>query len=74
MNVIVCCEYRFLSTPDGQIWTRSAFTHEFWQRYLHVFTQVTILARVESVERAEKDWHKVTGDHVSIRPLPIIWD
>ncbi|ALS98654.1 glycosyltransferase family 4 protein [Lacimicrobium alkaliphilum] len=70
MKLIVCCEYRFLQTPDGQVWTRSAFTNSFWQRYLQVFSELTILARVEQAEQAEQNWHKVTGPGVSITALP----
>lgn len=70
MKLIVCCEYRFLQTSDGLLWTRSAFAYSFWQRYLQAFDKVTILARVEQVEQAEQNWHNVTGPGVSISALP----
>ena len=34
MNVIVAIEHRFVSTPDGAVWTESQFPHSFWRRYL----------------------------------------
>ncbi|GAB3023398.1 glycosyltransferase family 4 protein [Bowmanella dokdonensis] len=70
MRVIVSCEFRFLGTPDGQIWTSSAFAYGFWQRYLTVFTEVAVLARVKPVDAAEPDWQKVTGPQVQMIALP----
>lgn len=70
MKLILCCEYRFLQTPDGQVWTSSAFTYSFWQRYLTAFSHLSVLARVQQVETAKADWHKVTGPQVSIIALP----
>ncbi|MDF2179790.1 glycosyltransferase [Aliiglaciecola sp. CAU 1673] len=70
MQVIVSCEFRFYQTPDGQVWTPNAFHYGFWDRYLQVFSQVKILARVLAVEQAQSDWQKVTGERVSLLPMP----
>ena len=49
MRVIVTTEHRFDRTPDGVIWTASAFPLSFWSRYLQVFDQVRVVARVRDV-------------------------
>ncbi len=59
-----------MQTPDGQVWTSSAFSRAFWQRYLQVFSEVTILARVTPVDVSESNWHPVTGSGVNLSPLP----
>ena len=45
-TVHVCLEERFIRTPDGNTWTSNAFGNDFWKRYLDVFDEVAIIARV----------------------------
>ena len=70
MNVMVSCEFRFFQTPDGNVWTTSAFQYEFWLRYLTAFKHVTVLARVKQVETVNNDWKLSNGDNVSFFNLP----
>lgn len=70
MNLMVSCEFRFYQTPDGQVWTPSSFQHEFWLRYLNVFDQVIVIARVKKVKSVYKNWRLSSGDNVSFFPLP----
>ena len=70
MNVMVSCEFRFFQTPDGNVWTSSAFQYDFWLRYLTSFNQVTVLARVKNVELAEPDWQLANGHNVNFFNLP----
>ncbi|MBE0660345.1 MAG: glycosyltransferase [Bryobacteraceae bacterium] len=70
MKLVVTCEHRFSRTPDGVVWTNAAFCHSFWQRYLSVFEEVSILARVCEATAASPDWARVTGPGVSVFPLP----
>ncbi|MDN4502880.1 glycosyltransferase [Alteromonadaceae bacterium BrNp21-10] len=70
MKVIVTCEFRFMRTADGQVWTTSAFPYFFWQRYLSVFDEVQIVARIQDVATRDAGWQRVTGDRVTARGLP----
>lgn len=70
MQVIVSCEFRFYQTADGQVWTPNAFDYGFWQRYLKIFSAVKILARVSAARQAEPGWQRVTGEGVSLLPMP----
>ena len=70
LELIVTCEFRFFKTPDGQVWTTSAFQYGFWQRYLTTFEQLKVVARVQNVEHAEEDWKLSSGDNVSFCCLP----
>lgn len=70
MNLVVILEHRFDCTPDGQLWTQTAFAYAFWQRYLTVFDHVRVVARVRDVARVPSDWQRADGEHVSFAPVP----
>lgn len=70
MDLVVTCEFRFLQTPDGEVWTTSAFQYQFWQRYLEVFPHLTVVARIKPVAKAEPSWRKSSGDKVRFVALP----
>ncbi len=50
MNVIVTTLEHFYKTPDGRIYPYCFGNYTFWQRYLGVFDQVVVNARVRAVE------------------------
>lgn len=70
MEIIVTCEFRFYQTPDGRVWTTSAFSRPFWDRYLAVFDFVTVVARVKYCSEQNAQWKRVDGDNVNIVCLP----
>jgi len=70
MNLILALEYRFLRTPDGSHWSTTLYPHSFWSRYLSVFDQLSILARVHDVPAKVDSWKRVDGDRVSFVPIP----
>jgi len=70
MKVMVAFEHRFLRTREGTIHTRSTFDHGFLSRYLQVFDEVVVLARVEDVDSARSDMPRADGPGVSFHPLP----
>lgn len=70
MNLVVALEYRFESTPDGKIWTQTQFPYRFWLRYLEVFEQVRVVARVRQVLSVPADWQRADGAGVSFAAVP----
>jgi glycosyltransferase involved in cell wall biosynthesis len=70
MKVVIALEARFDRTPDGAIWTLVAFAYSFWKRYLDVFDQVCVVARVRDVSDVPSDWQRVDGEGVSCFPVP----
>ena len=70
MNVIVAIEHRFASTPDGAVWTESQFPHSFWMRYLEVFDQVRVVARVRKVASVSPMWKRADGERVLFVTVP----
>ena len=69
-NLIVVLEHRFRQTPDGKLWTLTMFPYKFWQRYLEVFDQVRIVARVCDIKSVPPNWQRVDGERVSFVPIP----
>jgi len=70
MNVCVAIEHRMLRTPDGAVWTQMAFPYSFWTRYLEVFSQVTMLTRVQDVPTVPPEWIRADGDGVRCLGVP----
>ncbi|MEM7552771.1 MAG: glycosyltransferase [Cyanobacteria bacterium P01_A01_bin.84] len=70
MNVVVTLEHRFATTPDGKVWTQTAFPYTFWKRYLAVFDSVRIVARSRKVKSVPSDWKRVDGTMVSFVSIP----
>jgi glycosyltransferase involved in cell wall biosynthesis len=70
MRVLVSLEHRFHRTPDGAVWTQTAYRYDFWRRYLEVFDGVQVLARVLDVPSAEPDWHQADGAGVGFAAVP----
>ena len=70
MDLFVTLEHHFDRTPDGALWTQTQFAYPFWTRYLAVFEQVRVVARVRRVSSVPSDWVRADGAHVSFQPLP----
>jgi glycosyltransferase involved in cell wall biosynthesis len=69
-TVAVVLEHRFCRTPDGTVWTQTTFPYAFWQRYLEVFDQVRVIARVQPVEQVPLDYKAATGPGVDFAEVP----
>jgi glycosyltransferase involved in cell wall biosynthesis len=70
MDLVVALDFRFQATPDGSVWTSTAFAHSFWTRYLDVFDRVRIVARAASLHAPQPGDHRVDGEGVSVCQVP----
>jgi len=70
MRITVTLEHRFHSTPNGNLWSQTMFSYDFWLRYLEVFDHVNIVARVLPAADLKGDWKRVDGEGVSYTPVP----
>ncbi|MFF5230796.1 glycosyltransferase family 4 protein [Dactylosporangium sp. NPDC000521] len=64
------CEQRYLRTPDGRVWSTTGAAYDFWQRYLAVFDEVRVVARVADSAGRPPDAERVDGEHVTVHPVP----
>lgn len=70
MNLVVTLEHRFERTPDGRVWTRTAFPYAYWTRFLGTFETVRAVARVQDSPAPQEGWMRVDGPRVSFRGIP----
>jgi glycosyltransferase involved in cell wall biosynthesis len=70
MRVLLTSDARFERTPDGAIWGPPACGHALWMRYLSVFSQVMVAARVRSVPRPSAGCVVASRSDVRFWPLP----
>jgi glycosyltransferase involved in cell wall biosynthesis len=70
MKVVISIEQRFDRTPDGKVWTQTTCAYPFWTRYLEVFDQVSVFARIRDVPIVPADWKQADGERVSFAPVP----
>src|ERR1035438_3691529 len=71
MKLLLLFDHRFFRAQDGQIFSDKAYSHRFFQsRYLRVFDEVSILARVADVELAEPHGEATEGVGVKVLVLP----
>lgn len=70
MVLMVAIEDHFLRGPDGFVYTKGTFGYDFWKRYLEVFEQVKVLARVRSCNPLPGEIKRANGSGVLFHDLP----
>lgn len=70
MRVMVALENRFLKTTNGNIYSTTVCDYTFWRRYLQVFDEVVVLARVADISEEKLEKPFANGPNVSFLPLP----
>lgn len=70
MRLIVTSEERFARSADGSIWTRGACASRFWLRYLEVFQEVIVVARIINRDVISEEWRRSDRPGVTFWALP----
>ena len=70
MRIAVTLESRFVKTPDNSFWCGGTFDYHFWKRYLDVFDQVLVVARVKDVNVQPEGFRRIDGPGVTVFPIP----
>ncbi|MCU1308722.1 MAG: glycosyl transferase group 1 [Acidobacteriaceae bacterium] len=70
VRVLIALEYHFLSRADGHIYTSAPPNYAFWRRYLGVFEEVVVLARVGQTTNPMPLDQRADGPGVTFQPLP----
>lgn len=70
MKLLVVLEAVFEQTSDGRLWTSGTFTPTFFARYLTVFSQVIVGARVRQVPAVPADHVLLDDPRVTFAPVP----
>lgn len=70
MRVLVATEQHFAHGEDGGVYVNGPAGHTFWTRYLQVFDEVGVLARVAGAGPVPARARPAGGPGVSFFPLP----
>lgn len=69
MRLLVASDAHLFRTRDGKYWARSIYGYDFWRRYLQVFNNVKVVARVKQTENIG-NMIRVDGDGVEVYGIP----
>ena len=70
MRLVITAEHHFVKAPDGSYWGPDTMTYRFWERYLAVFDDVAVAARVRPVDRPGPAFTRIDGPSVAVHELP----
>ena len=70
MRLLVAVDGHIIRTPDNKFWCKTIYSYGFFERYLNVFEDVTVVARVKDVEKLEGKYKRIDGEHVEVRGMP----
>jgi glycosyltransferase involved in cell wall biosynthesis len=70
MKLLIALEQRFARGADGQFCAEGPANYGFWSRYLEVFDELVVLARVSADQRACLEEARANGPSVSFSALP----
>jgi glycosyltransferase involved in cell wall biosynthesis len=71
MKLVFVTEARFTKDAHGKIYGESSFNSELWDRYLSVFSEVIVMARViENTDFIGEETHLSSAKNVSFIELP----
>ncbi|MFK3960825.1 glycosyltransferase [Guptibacillus hwajinpoensis] len=70
MELLLVLEHHFYRDENGEVWSERVIDREFIGRYLKVFNNVTVCARVSNKLPVKGNLKKVSGENTSFLPLP----
>ena len=69
-KLLLTVDHQFVRTPDGQVWVKTIYGYDFWKRYLDVFDEVRVVARVRDIKEIDETMLLASGDKVEFYQLP----
>lgn len=69
-KVLLTVDHQFVRTHDGKVWVKTIYGYDFWKRYLNVFDEVRVAARVHDVDKIEEKMLLANGENVEFFQLP----
>jgi len=70
MKLLVATDAHIFRTPDGKHWVKSIYGYNFWRRYMDVFKDVRIVARMKDVQEVDGRKLLVDGAGVEVFGIP----
>ncbi len=70
MKVLVVLEHHFVQDLNGTVWCDRVVDRKFLQRYLDVYEEVIICARMKKINTVPKDMLLASGERIKFVALP----
>jgi glycosyltransferase involved in cell wall biosynthesis len=71
MKTLIVADGHYYKDENGLIFVESVFNYAFYQRYLHVFKEITVLARIKNIKNLDtSQMQKVSGPGINFIALP----
>ena len=73
MNVLIYADAHLYKTGDGRVWAKTIYGYEFWKRYLNIFDNIIVMARMQEVHFSKTEgFLESSGAGVSFIGLPMV--
>ncbi|MBE5825074.1 MAG: glycosyltransferase family 4 protein [Butyrivibrio sp.] len=73
MKVLVAADAHLYRTSDNKVWAKTIYGYDFWKRYLSVFDEVVVVARIKDVDYLDYDNYILSsGPNVQFEKLPMV--
>lgn len=73
MNVLIYADAHLYKTGDGRVWAKTIYGFEFWKRYLNIFDNIIVMARMQEVHFSKTEgFLESSGAGVSFIGLPMV--
>ena len=72
MKLLVTTYAQLIKTENGSYWVKSTYDYNFYKRYLKVFENVRLVARVKTCDNIGEDYLKVNGPGLEIFEIPFL--
>ena len=70
---MISADAHLYRTVDNKIWAKTIYGYDFWKRYLNVFEEVIVVARIKNVDYYEvKGYLLSSGEGVTFRKMPMV--
>lgn len=69
-KLLLTVDHQFVRTPDGKVWVKTIYGYDFWKRYLEVFDEIRVAARVREADCIKEKMLLASGDRVEFFDLP----
>ena len=70
MRLLVALDTHYVRGPDGRVYTAGPHRQGFWDRYLMVFDEVRVLARMGATDQVDPTWAPAEQPQVTFIDVP----
>lgn len=70
MKVLVVPDSRYYRLPNGKVYAESIYIYDFFKRYLLVFDEVIVAARIKHIDKEQGNMQEATGPRVRFLEIP----